>query len=69
MILLFLLFVRRVLLSGELVGWAFVGLVALAILFTEQVWVSYFNITRAIAPVITAFVLLVFAWSGAEEHR
>ena len=69
MMLLFLLFVRRVLLSGELVGWAFVGFVALAILFTEQVWVSYFNITRAIAPVITAFVLLVFALSGAEEHR
>ncbi len=69
MMLLFLLFVRRVLISGELVGWAFVGFVALAILFTEQVWVSYFNITRAIAPVITAFVLLVFALSGAEEHR
>lgn len=68
MMLLFLLFVRRVSLSGELVGWAFVGLVALAILFTEQVWISYFNITRAIAPVITAFVLLVFASSDAEEH-
>jgi len=69
MMLLFLLFVRRVLLSGELVGWAFVGFVALAILFTEQVWISYFNITRAIAPVITAFVLLVFTSSNAEEHR
>ena len=67
MMLLFLLFVRRVLLSGELVGWAFVGFVALAILFTEQVWSSYFNITRAIAPVITAFVLLVFVSSRAEE--
>ena len=67
MMLLFVLFVRRVLLSGELVGWAFVGFVALATLFTEQVWSNYFNITRAIAPVITAFVLLVFVSSRAEE--
>ena len=67
MMLLFTLFVRRVLLSGALVGWAFVGFVALAILFTEQVWISYFDITRAIAPVITAFVLLVFVSSNAEE--
>ena len=67
MMLLFVLFVRRVLPSGDLVGWAFVGFVALAILFTEQVWHSYFNITRAIAPVITAFILLVFVSSRAEE--
>ena len=67
MMLLFVLFVRRVILFGELVGWTFVGFVALALLFTEQVWGSYFNISRAIAPVITAFVLLVFVSSRAEE--
>jgi hypothetical protein len=42
------------------VGWAFLGFVALALVFTEQVWRSYFDITRAIAPVITSFVLLAF---------
>ena len=67
MMLLFVLFIRRVAMSGDMVGWAFVGFVALAILFTEQVWRSYFNITRAIAPVITAFVLLVFVSSRTEE--
>ena len=67
MMLLFVLFVRRVILFGELAGWTFVGFVALALLFTEQVWSSYFNISRAIAPVITAFVLLVFVSSRAEE--
>jgi len=67
MMLLFVLVVRRVLVSGQLIGWAFVGFILLAILLTEQVWSGYSNITRAIAPVITAFVLLVFVPSSAEE--
>jgi hypothetical protein len=28
-------------------------------LLTEQVWHSYFDITRGVAPLLTAFVLLV----------
>jgi len=66
--LLLLLFTRRVLISGQLVGWAFVGFVPLAILFTRQVWQSYFDITRAVAPVLTAFVLLVFV-AGKQMQR
>lgn len=58
---LFLLFTRRVLTSQHLVGWAFLGFVALGIIFTEQVWRSYFDITRAVAPIITSFVLLMFS--------
>ncbi len=68
MMLLFVLFTRRVLISGQLVGWAFLGFVPLAILFTRQVWQSYFDITRAAAPVFTAFVLLVFV-SGRVAQR
>lgn len=60
MMLLFILYVRRVWVSPHLVGWAFVGFVLLGVLFTEQVWHSYFDITRAVAPIITSFVLLVF---------
>jgi hypothetical protein len=60
MMLLFVLFTRRVLISRHLVGWAFLGFVALGVVFTEQVWRSYFDITRAVAPIITSFVLLVF---------
>ena len=59
-ILILLLFARRMLASREPVGWAFLGFVPLAFLFTQQVWQSYFDITRAVAPVLTAFVLLMF---------
>jgi len=54
-----LVYAWRVLIYRELVGWAFLGFVGLGVLFTEQVWENYFDITRAIAPVITAFVLLI----------
>jgi hypothetical protein len=60
MMLLFVLYTRRVVLGRQLVGWVFVGFVLLGIVFTEQVWHSYFDITRAVAPIITSFVLLVF---------
>ncbi len=59
-LLLFVLFTRRALISRQLVGFAFIGFVLLGIVFTEQVWHSYFDITRAVAPIITSFVLLVF---------
>jgi len=69
MLLILILYTRRVLLANHLVGWAFLGFVALALVFTEQVWRSYFDITRAIAPVITSFVLLVFAGSPDADSR
>ena len=47
--------------SRALVGWAFAGFVVLGLIMTERVWVNYFDITRAIAPLITAFALLVAA--------
>lgn len=58
---LFVAFTLRVIASRRLVGWAFVGFVLLGIVFTKQVWSSYFDISRAVAPVITAYVLLLFA--------
>jgi hypothetical protein len=67
MLVMFVLFTRRVLLGRQLVGWAFLGFVVLGIVFTEQVWESYFDITRAVAPVITSFVLLVFLESTNQE--
>lgn len=59
-LLLLALYTRRVLMGRQLVGWAFVGFVPLALVFTRQVWLNYFDITRAVAPIITSFVLLVF---------
>lgn len=67
MMLLFVMFTRRVFRSRSLVGWAFVGFVALGIVFTEQVWRSYFDITRAVAPIITSFVLLLVLESGQRS--
>jgi hypothetical protein len=61
MLVLLVLYSRRVLMSNHLVGWAFVGFVALALVLTRPVWQSQFDITRAVAPAITAFVLLLFA--------
>jgi hypothetical protein len=52
------LFVRRSILQDNIVGWAFFGFVPLALLLTEQVWHSYFDITRGVAPLLSAFVLL-----------
>ena len=69
MMVLFVLYTRRVLFSSHLVGWAFLGFVPLGLLFTEQVWKSYFDITRAIAPVITAFVVLVLLGRSFDPGR
>ena len=66
MMLLFVLYSRRVLISRHLVGWAFLGFVLLGVVFTQQVWRSLFDISRAVAPIITSFVLLVFLGSKTE---
>lgn len=58
MILVMILFTWRVLRSRELVGWAFLGFVALGIVFTDFVWTSWFDISRALAPVVTAYAVL-----------
>ena len=50
----------RTLKSDALVGWAFVGFVPLTLVLSRLVWASYFDSTRAVAPMITAFVLMVF---------
>jgi hypothetical protein len=64
---LFVLYTRRTLRSGHLVGWAFLGFAVLGILFTRQVWIRYFDITRAVAPLITAYVLMLFAPAPRDE--
>jgi hypothetical protein len=53
-------YLYRTLKSNALVGWAFVGLVPLTLVLSELVWRYYFDSTRAVAPLITAFVLMVF---------
>jgi hypothetical protein len=65
-LLIFVMFIRRVLASSHLVGWAFVGFAALGLVLTARVWENYFDMTRAVAPVLTAFVLMLFAPKTSE---
>jgi hypothetical protein len=65
-VMLFVLYTRRVIFSRHVVGLAFVGFVLLGVLFTEQVWHSFFDITRAVAPIITSFALLLVFGSRSD---
>ncbi len=69
MLLLMALYTRRTLISSHLVGWAFLGFVLLGLLFTRQVWNSWFDISRAIGPLITGYVLLVLSAGQNSEER
>jgi hypothetical protein len=62
------LFLRRAILHDNLIGWAFLGFVPISIALTEQVWHSYFDISRAVAPVLTAFVLLAALGDRSQPH-
>lgn len=46
--------------TRSLLGWAFLGFVPLALMMTEKVWTLIFDFTRAVAPLMTATILLVF---------
>ena len=48
-------------------AWGALGFVVLAVLMTRQVWWNFFDITRAVAPIITAYVLTTFTESTANE--
>jgi hypothetical protein len=68
-VVLLALFARRLVRSRWLVGYVAAGFVPVALLLTLQVWFSYFDITRAVSPVITAFLLLAFAAHGQNEEH
>jgi hypothetical protein len=59
-VLLTVLFALRTFRTNALVGWAFIGFVPLTLILNERVWALLFDSTRAVAPMITAFVLMVF---------
>jgi hypothetical protein len=61
--------VWRTMQSDHLVAWAFAGFALVAMLLTEPVWRQLFNSTRAVAPALTAFVLVVFATSRPAAQR
>jgi hypothetical protein len=52
----------------SLVSYSTLGFVVMAFFLTRQVWLNYFDITRAVAPVFTTFVLVMFA-GGSEQTK
>ena len=65
-ILLLLVVVMQAVRRPSLVSFSILGFVLMAPVLTRQVWLNYFDITRAIAPVFTTFVLVLFATEPAE---
>lgn len=54
-------FVYRALRRPSLTAWTFLPFIPMAFVLGEAVWDGYFNITRAVAPVLTAYFLITFA--------
>ena len=68
MVAICLMVLRRLIAEPSLVTSAVVGFVALAILLTENVWLHYFDITRAMAPLVTGFALVVASDTRARAR-
>ncbi|MGB8360383.1 MAG: hypothetical protein WCE80_03195 [Acidimicrobiia bacterium] len=73
MLTLVALFARRALRDRALISWAFSGYVVIGLLLVKQVWAAYWDVTRVMAPMTTAFVLLVAAkgaqWPTPDPNR
>jgi hypothetical protein len=48
-------------------AWGSAGFVGLALVFTRQVWINFYDVTRATAPVLTAWVFAAFV-RGEAGH-
>lgn len=68
MVAICLMVLRRLIAERSLVTLAVVGFVALAILLTDNVWLHYFDITRALAPLVTGFALVVASDTRARTR-
>ncbi len=61
------LLVIRAVRQPTYLGWGALGFVVLAVFFSRQVWWRFFDVSRAIAPVITAYLLATFATPGSDR--
>lgn len=66
---LMLVYVLRWLGTRTALGWSFIGFVPLSVILTEKVWRELFDFTRALAPLITAAILLVFVETSRLRGR
>ena len=60
------LLVIRAVRRPSYLGWGSIGFVVLGAFFSRQVWWRFFDISRAVAPVITAYLLATFATTDDE---
>jgi hypothetical protein len=58
------LLAARTVRSDQAIAWATVGFVPLAVFLTRQVWAESFDMSRAVAPALTGWVLVTFGGRG-----
>lgn len=66
-VLLLLSYIYRAWKTPSLTAWTFLPFTALGFFLAEPVWNGYFNITRAVAPILTAYFLITFAPSKSYQ--
>ena len=66
-VLLLAFYGYRALKTPSLTAWTFLPFAVLGFFLAEPVWNGYFNVTRAVAPILTAYFLITFAPSA--EHQ
>ena len=67
MVLVVGLFLGRFLRERSLVSSAFVGFAVLGVFLVREAWQAYYDITRVIAPLTTALVLMIFLDGRPDE--
>jgi hypothetical protein len=68
-VLVLVFYIFRAWRTPSLTSWTFLPFAVLAFLLAEPVWDGYFNITRAVAPVLTAYFLITFAPSVDYQRK
>ena len=68
MLLLMIIYTMRWWTSRTALGWSYVGFVAVALVMSERVWSQPFDFARALAPLLSAAILLVFVELSSQTH-
>jgi hypothetical protein len=55
--------------NPSLTAWTFLPFVGLGLFLAEPVWDGYFNVTRAVAPILSAYFLITFAPSVEYQSQ
>ena len=54
--------------SPTALGWSFIGFVAIGLTMSERVWREPFDFARALAPLITAAILIIFVEQSSRTR-